>query len=72
MNKAIDELLAGKQGLKSAYKAEGISDEEINDLLVLDLKDDSYFEGRLIGNYHGSGQLFAYDSRIINWMISRN
>lgn len=60
------------EGLKSAYKAEGISDEEINDLLVLDLKDDSYFEGRLIGNYHGSGQLFAYDSRIINWMISRN
>lgn len=60
------------EGLKSAYQAEGISDEEINDLLVLDLKDDSYFEGRLIGNYHGSGQLFAYDSRIINWMISRN
>lgn len=60
------------EGLKSAYEAEGISDEEINDLLVLDLKDDSYFEGRLIGNYHGSGQLFAYDSRIINWMISRN
>lgn len=60
------------EGLKSAYQAEGISDEEINDLLVLDLKDDSYFEGRLIGNYHGSGQLFAYDSRIINWMISRD
>lgn len=60
------------EGLKSAYEAEGLSDAEIDDLLVLDLKEDAYFEGRLIGSYHGSGQLFAYDSEIIDWMISRN
>ena len=59
------------ENLRQAYEKEGLSDEEIGRLLVLDLKPNSYFDGKNVGSYHGGGQLFAYDSDIINWMISR-
>ena len=59
------------ENLRQAYEKEGLSDEEIDRLLVLDLKPNSYFDGKNVGSYHGGGQLFAYDSDIINWMISR-
>ena len=57
--------------LKSAYLKNGISESELGDYLVLDLKDNSYFKDNFTGSYHGGGQLFAYDSDIIHWLISR-
>lgn len=39
--------------LHELYEQEGLSDEEINDLLVLDVKDDSYFSDRGVTNQHG-------------------
>lgn len=57
--------------LKRAYQSAGISDARIEELLVLDVKDDSYFDVAFTGNYHSGGQLFAYDEDIIDWMISR-
>ena len=59
------------ENLKSAYEAAGISPADIEELLVLDLKDNRYFGDEFTNQYHGGGQLFAYDKDIINWMISR-
>lgn len=59
------------ENLKESYRAAGISDADIEKLLVLDIKDDSYFGGSFTGNYHGGGWLFANDEDIISWIISR-
>lgn len=67
-----DTARAAYNGLREAYLAAGISEEETDELVILDLKDDSYFEGRLTGNYHGSGGLFANDDEIVSWALSHS
>lgn len=57
--------------LKQTYIAAGVSEREAEELLVLDLKDNSYFDGIFTGNYHNGGQLFACDTAIINWLLSK-
>lgn len=59
------------ENLKAAYRAAGISDTDIEKLLVLDIKEDSYFSGAFAGNYHGGGWLFASDADIIGWLTSK-
>lgn len=59
------------ENLRQAYEKEGLSDEEIDRLLVLDLKPNSYFDGKNVEVITAAGKFFAYDSDIINWMISR-
>lgn len=56
--------------LKTAYQNTGMSAQEIEQLIVLDLKQDSYFEGNMQGNFHGSAYLIPNDNMIINWMSS--
>lgn len=58
------------ENLREAYANAGISDEEIEHLLILDLKEDAYFDGKMAGNYHGSGYLFANDEEIVRWLLS--
>lgn len=66
-----DKAREAYETLKDAYRSAGISDADIEKLLVLDIKDDSYFGGSVDGNYHGGGWLFASDEDIIGWLISR-
>ena len=49
----------------------GLSDEEIGELLVLDLKDADWFESRGWTNQHGGGGLFASDEEIMGWLFDR-
>ena len=46
-----------------------LTDAEIRELLVLDVKDDSYFRDRGVNNQHGGGGLFAYDEEIMGWLF---
>lgn len=62
---------AAYDGLRAAYTAAGLSDDEIDSLLVLDLKPDLYFSNDNSGSYHSGGHLFACDDSIIDWMTSR-
>ena len=62
---------AAYDGLRAAYTAAGLSDDEIDSLLVLDLKPDLYFSNDDSGSYHSGGHLFACDDSIIDWMTSR-
>ena len=55
----------------SSYKSKGLTEAEINNILVLDVKDHSYFTSRGYSDEHGSGMSFAYEENIMNWVFSK-
>ena len=57
--------------LYELYRQEGLSDEEISQLLVLDIKEADYFESRGVTVQHGGGNLFAQDEEIMGWLFSK-
>ena len=58
--------------LRELYQQEGLSDEEIDDLLVLDVKDDSYFSDQGVTNQHGQGGgLFVEDDVVMGWLLGK-
>lgn len=59
------------ENLYGLYRQEGLSDEEIRELLVLDVKDAAWFESRGWTNQHGGGGLFASDEEIMGWLFDR-
>lgn len=59
------------ENLYGLYREAGLSDEEIRELLVLDIKDAEYFESQGMTNQHGGGNLFAADEDIMGWLFSR-
>lgn len=58
--------------LRDLYRQAGLSDEEIDELLVLDVKAADYFTARGLTNQHGGGQAFADDSAIMGWLFGRD
>ena len=57
--------------LYELYRQDGLSDEEISQILVLDIKDADYFESQGVTVQHGGGNLFARDQEIMNWLFSK-
>lgn len=58
--------------LYERYEQEGLSREEIAQLLVLDIKDASYFENQGVDNQHGGGgALFSRDEEIMGWLFGK-
>ncbi len=57
--------------LHALYEKQGLTDAEIDELLVLDVKEHTYFTDRGMSNEHGGGGLFAYDEEIMGWLFSR-
>ena len=57
--------------LYSLYQAQGLSEDEIGHLLVLDIKERSYFTAKGVRNEHGGGGLFARDEQMMNWLFSK-
>ena len=57
--------------LYTLYEKQGLSKEEIDKLLVLDIKKHSYFTERGMSNEHGGGGLFAYDRDIMGWLFEK-
>ncbi len=58
--------------LRDMYSEEGLSDKEIDELLVLDVKDAEYFESRGVEYQHGGGNLFAADEEIMGWLFGKD
>ncbi|MBR2284551.1 MAG: alpha/beta hydrolase, partial [Ruminococcus sp.] len=56
--------------LYALYEAEGLSADEIERLLVLDVKDQDYFTERGYRDQHGGGMAFAEDETIMSWLFS--
>lgn len=55
--------------LYEQYQAEGLSEDEIDRILVLDIKPESYFQNRGISNQHAGGLEFAHDESIMGWLF---
>lgn len=54
------------------YEQEGLSNSEIDMLLVLDIKPTSYFSSEGISNQHGyGGYLFVRDKNIMGWLFGQ-
>lgn len=54
------------------YEQAGLSEEEIDKLLVLDIKPTSYFTRQGIRNQHGGGgALFSHDEAIMGWLFAQ-
>lgn len=58
--------------LRALYEQAGLSDSEIDRLLVLDIKDTSYFAQGGAPNQHGGGNLFARDAQIMGWLFGEH
>lgn len=56
--------------LHSLYQKEGMSEKEIEKLLVLDVKGSDYFKGTGITYQHGGGWLFCRDEKIMDWLFT--
>lgn len=59
------------EALRGLYLEQGLSEAEIDRLLVLDIKDGSYFTERGVSNQHGGGAQFAFDENIMNWLFGK-
>lgn len=57
--------------LHELYEQAGLSQVEIDQLLVLDIKDADYFRNGGAPNQHGGGNLFAQDSEIMGWLFEQ-
>ena len=58
--------------LEGLYREQGLSDEEVAGLVVLDVKPASYFEAGGVTNQHGQGgALFCRDGQIMSWLFER-
>ena len=53
------------------YEEQGLANEEIDDILVLDLKDHEYFTSRGYSDEHAGCGSFAYEEDIMNWVFSK-
>ena len=55
-------------GIRRKYEAKGFTDEEIDELIVLDVKTEDYFFANASQHEMGA-DLFAFDSEIMGWLL---
>ena len=73
-----DDSYYGSESLKNAYarlhtlhEAKGLSDPEIDDILVLNVKDADWFAQLGITDQHGGGMAFLEESGLLEWFFSK-
>lgn len=59
------------QELYDLYKAQGMSDAEIDEILVLDVKPDAYFTERGYKDQHAGGNAFSEDAEVMGWLFGK-
>ena len=57
--------------IAGTVSAAGLSGEEIDRLLVLDVKNDAYFSERGVEKQHEGGVLFGEDPEIMGWLFEK-
>ena len=58
------------QTIHDLYREQGLSESDIDKLLVLDIKGKDYFEGTSVTYQHGGGYLFCRDKEIMGWLFN--
>ena len=53
------------------YEKQGLSEEQIDKLLILDVKEHAYFTDGGVRVEHGGGVLFAQDKDIMGWLFGQ-
>lgn len=66
-----DSLKQAYAGLRKRYEAQGLAEEEIDGLLVLDVRPQSFFTGHGFRDQHAGGQAFAHEEAVMSWMFSK-
>ncbi len=59
------------EGIRAEYEAKGLSAAEIDTLLVLDVRDHSFFTAAGYSDEHAGSMLFAYDEETMEWLFSQ-
>ena len=58
--------------LRYLYRSQGLSDAEVDSLVVLDVKPTEYFTNGGVRSQHGGGShLFAHDESMMGWLLGR-
>lgn len=57
--------------LHKLYEEQGMSNEEIDKILVLDVKNHEYFTSKGYSDEHMGSIAFAYEENIMNWLFSK-
>lgn len=57
--------------LNILYEEQGLSETEINELVVLDIKEQHYFSERGYSDQHAGGLAFAFDESIMGWLFEK-
>ena len=58
--------------LVKLYREKGLREEQIEKLVILDLKDPSWFDARGIRDQHGGGAYFAHEEDIMGWLFKEH
>lgn len=57
--------------LHKLYAEQGLSDSEINEIFVLDVKEDGYFTERGYRDQHAGGNAFSADEEVMGWLFGK-
>ena len=57
--------------LYDLYRKQGLCEKQIDKLLVLDVKNSSYFKGTGVTYQHAASGLFCRDQKIMNWLFEK-
>lgn len=55
--------------LYDLYSKKGLSNDEINRILILDIRKHDYFTSHGLNNEHGGGNLAAHEESIMKWLL---
>ncbi len=58
--------------LTSIYRKEGLSEDEIDKIAVLDVKGPDYFTSQGYDGQHIGADLFSYDEKVMGWLLNYN
>ena len=59
------------QTLHELYVAQGLPEDKIRELLVLDVREQEYFAAKGVSDQHMGGMTFAHEESIMNWLFSQ-
>ena len=58
--------------LRTLYQEEGLSEDEIESLVILDVKEQDYFTAAGFEDQHMGGFAFAHDKKIMGWLFGEH
>lgn len=64
-------LIGAYEALHGLYREQGLSEIEISKLIILDVKEQKYFNDGGITDQHAGGFLFAHDETIMEWLFDQ-